>query len=140
MNEEDWNLIEKLINLPFGALLLWASFDITYDDYLTPGQYIDGKIVPIANWADVELIGLEEGFNWAFTVVSEYKCEWEKTNPFYILSPVKEITHQVVTECLQKWFKKEIQRDDIVIMYNDEHITKMEINFFNETEGFTKGL
>jgi len=44
-----------------------------------------------------------------------------------------------VTECLQAWLKKEIQRDDIVVMYNEEHITKMEINVFNASEGFTKG-
>lgn len=138
MDERDWGLVEALMNLPIGALLLWASYDLTFDDVLSAGKLIDGKFVPIANWVDVELIGLEKGFNWAFTVVSEYQFESEKTDPFYILSPEKEITHHVVTKCLQDWLKKEIQRDDIVVMYNEEHITKMEINFFNITEGFTK--
>jgi hypothetical protein len=139
MDEKDWELVEALMNLPIGALLLWASYDLTLDEIVSPGRYINGKIVPTANWVDVELIGLEKGFNWAFTVVSEYDSEWEKTNPFCLLSPTKEISHRVVTECLQAWLKKEIQRDDIVVMYNEEHITKMEINVFNASEGFTKG-
>jgi len=139
MDEKDWGLVEALMNLPIGALLLWASADLLYDEIVTHVRdFVDGMPVECPRWVDVELIGLEKGFNWAFTVVSEYNSELEKTDPFHLLSPTKDITHHVVTECLKAWLKKEIQRDDIVVMYNEEHITKMEINIFNVTEGFTK--
>lgn len=138
MDEKDWELVEALMNLPIGALLMWASADLLYDDIFTPVTFVNGKPVVTANWVDVEIIGLEMGLNWAFTVVTEYDSEWERTNPFTILSPKTPLNHNVITECLQNWLAKEIQRDDIVVMYNPDHITKMEIAYFQATDGFNK--
>ena len=141
-DDEDWEFIQALINLPVGALLVWASVDLALEGFVTPvPKKVGTTFLPSADWVDVEFIGLVEGLNWMLTIIAKYEEFDDKADPFLILckeADGESFNHHMVTKCINSWLRKEIGRDDIVVIYNDDHLTKMEINYFNATEGFKK--